>query len=55
MGCGLSGPSQALCICFGDNLDFASTVPLDVDNEFVRFDKMYDEQGRYIYKIYYKK
>lgn len=33
----------------------ASTVPLDVDNEFVRFDKMYDEQGGYIYKIYYKK
>ncbi len=33
----------------------ASTVPIDIDNEFVRFEKLYDESGGYIYKVVYHK
>lgn len=31
----------------------ASNTPLDIDNDYVRFDCIYDKSGIYLYKIYY--
>ncbi len=32
----------------------ASVSPLDIDNEYVRFDNLYESDGGYIYKVLYK-